>query len=43
MRCDSCHGHAGFFLTAGDVLPEELEANKDVIVDEIPPTMGGGN
>jgi thiosulfate/3-mercaptopyruvate sulfurtransferase len=40
--CDSCHGNAEFFLTADDVLPEELEANKDVIVEE-PPSMGGGN
>jgi hypothetical protein len=41
--CDSCHGNADLFLTADDVLPEELEANKDVIVEEIPPSMGGGN
>jgi hypothetical protein len=30
-------------LTAEDVLPEELEANQDVIVEEPPPPMGGGN
>jgi thiosulfate/3-mercaptopyruvate sulfurtransferase len=41
--CNSCHGNAEFFLTADDVLPEELEANKDVIVEEVPPAMGGGN
>ena len=41
--CDSCHGNAGFFLTSDDVLPEELEANKEVIVEEIPPPMGGSN
>jgi thiosulfate/3-mercaptopyruvate sulfurtransferase len=40
--CNSCHGNLDFFLTADDVLPEELEANKDVIVEEPPPTMGGG-
>jgi hypothetical protein len=34
--CNSCHGNAEFFLTAGDVLPDELEANKDVIVREVP-------
>jgi hypothetical protein len=27
-------------LTAEDVLPEELNANKDVIVEEIPPSFG---
>jgi len=39
--CDACHGNAEFFLTADDVLPEELEANKDVIVEEVP-ELGGG-
>jgi thiosulfate/3-mercaptopyruvate sulfurtransferase len=39
--CDACHGNAEIFLTADDVLPEELEANKDVIVEEPPPPMGG--
>jgi thiosulfate/3-mercaptopyruvate sulfurtransferase len=38
--CDACHGNAEIFLTADDVLPEELEANKDVIVEEIP-SFGG--
>jgi thiosulfate/3-mercaptopyruvate sulfurtransferase len=41
--CDACHGNAELFLTADDVLPEELDANQDVIVDEIPPPLGGGN
>lgn len=41
--CNSCHGNAEFFLTAEDVLPEELEANQGVIVEEVPPAMGGGN
>ena len=40
--CDACHGNSDVFLTAEDVLPEELEANKDVLVEEIPPAMGGG-
>jgi thiosulfate/3-mercaptopyruvate sulfurtransferase len=34
--CGSCHGNAEFFLTADDVAPDELEANKDVIVEELP-------
>jgi hypothetical protein len=41
--CDACHGNAGRFLTADDVLPAELEANKGIIVEEIPPAIGGGN
>jgi thiosulfate/3-mercaptopyruvate sulfurtransferase len=41
--CAACHDNAELFLTADDVLPEELEANQDVIVDEIPPPLGGGN
>jgi hypothetical protein len=41
--CDSCHGNAAFFLTAEDVLPEELEANEGVIVEEVPPAFGMGN
>ncbi len=41
--CDACHGNASLFLTADDVLPEELAANQGVVVDEIPPAMGGGN
>jgi thiosulfate/3-mercaptopyruvate sulfurtransferase len=38
--CDACHGNADVFLTADDVLPEELEANKSVIVEEVP-SFGG--
>ena len=34
--CDACHGNAEIFLTADDVLPDELAANKDVIVSEVP-------
>ncbi|MCL7453239.1 MAG: hypothetical protein M8467_09335 [Anaerolineae bacterium] len=34
--CQSCHGNAEFFLTDGDVLPGELEANEAVIVEELP-------
>jgi len=38
--CDACHGNAGLFLTVDDLLDYEIEANKDVIVEEIP-TLGG--
>jgi thiosulfate/3-mercaptopyruvate sulfurtransferase len=34
--CGSCHGNAEFFLTIEDVASEELEANKDVIVEDLP-------
>jgi hypothetical protein len=34
--CANCHGNAELFLTADDVLPEELEANQAVIVPEVP-------
>jgi hypothetical protein len=40
--CTACHDNPGVFLTAEDVLPEELEANKDVIVQEVP-VLGGGD
>ena len=35
-KCANCHGQTDLFLTADDVPPDELEANKDVIVTEIP-------
>jgi len=35
--CASCHGNAELFLTEDRVAPEELEANRPVIVIEIPP------
>lgn len=38
--CDACHGNAKLFLTADKVKPEELDANKSVIVDKVPPKMG---
>ena len=34
--CDSCHGHAKYFLTEDKIKPEELNANQDVITDFIP-------
>lgn len=34
--CNNCHGNPDIFLTADKVLPEEIEANAGVIVEEIP-------
>jgi len=34
--CDACHGNRDIFLTEDDIRPEEMEANKGVIVKEIP-------
>ncbi len=34
--CNACHGHAELFLTRDDVDPGELEANRSVIVEDIP-------
>jgi hypothetical protein len=34
--CANCHGNAELFLTSDDVLPEELDANQNVIVPEVP-------
>ncbi len=34
--CNSCHGNAALFLTIDKVAPEEVEANRNVIVPEIP-------
>jgi hypothetical protein len=39
--CNACHGNAEYYLTAKDVLPDELEANRGVIVPEIPETVEG--
>lgn len=36
QSCNSCHGNAGVFLTAADVAPEERNANRRVIVEQIP-------
>ena len=41
--CEACHGNADIFLTADDLLPYEVEANKGVIVEEIPPAFGSLN
>jgi hypothetical protein len=38
--CNACHGNAEIFLTADKVKPEELEANRPVIVEIVPPLLG---
>jgi len=34
--CNACHGNAAIFLTADKVNSEEVQANQDVIVDQVP-------
>jgi hypothetical protein len=34
--CNACHGNASVFLTAADIAPDELKANRQVIVEQIP-------
>jgi thiosulfate/3-mercaptopyruvate sulfurtransferase len=34
--CDACHTNPEWFLTPEDVRPEELTANEEVVVDELP-------
>jgi thiosulfate/3-mercaptopyruvate sulfurtransferase len=34
--CNACHGNPNIFLTEDKVKPEEVEANQDVIVPQIP-------
>ena len=34
--CDACHDNKALFLTEDDLRPEEIDANQDVIVPEIP-------
>lgn len=38
--CDSCHGNADLFLSEKDLRPYEVEANRDVIPQQLPPKMG---
>jgi len=37
--CNGCHGNAEIFLSAADLRPYEVEANKSVIPEQIPPAM----
>jgi hypothetical protein len=39
--CDSCHGNDDIFLTIDKVAPEEVEANRDVMVEGAPPMPDG--
>lgn len=32
--CNNCHGNSEIFLTKDDLLPYEIEANQDVVVDQ---------
>ena len=34
--CNSCHGNENLFLTADKVKPEELDANRNVIIETVP-------
>lgn len=38
-RCNACHGNAQLFLTVDDLAPDEWQANRDVIVEAIPPAV----
>lgn len=37
--CNNCHGNADLFLTADKLSPEEIEANRDVLVEGPPPPI----
>jgi nitrate/TMAO reductase-like tetraheme cytochrome c subunit len=41
QSCESCHDNPALFLMAGDVDPQERQANAAVIVDEVPPSSWG--
>jgi thiosulfate/3-mercaptopyruvate sulfurtransferase len=34
--CNACHGNPAIFLTADKVKPEEVQANQEMIVDQVP-------
>jgi len=34
--CNACHGNPDLFLTADKIAPDEIEANRSVIIDNIP-------
>ena len=38
--CTNCHGNPDIFLTLDKVKPEEVNANLNVIVEEIPAPVG---
>jgi thiosulfate/3-mercaptopyruvate sulfurtransferase len=37
--CNNCHGQSALFLLASDVHPDELAANSEVVVEEVPPAQ----
>jgi thiosulfate/3-mercaptopyruvate sulfurtransferase len=41
QSCNACHGNPDLFLTADKLKPEELEANRNVIVENVPPAIPG--
>jgi thiosulfate/3-mercaptopyruvate sulfurtransferase len=41
--CNACHGNAALFLTADKVSADELQANRDVIIQSIPPMITSGS
>jgi hypothetical protein len=41
--CNGCHGNPQWFLTADKVTPQELKANQDVIVDQLPPLISSSD
>ncbi|MDI6814752.1 MAG: hypothetical protein QMC90_01515, partial [Dehalococcoidales bacterium] len=36
QSCNSCHGQKELFLTEENLIPDDSEANKEVIVPQIP-------
>ena len=40
QTCDSCHGNADIFLSEDDLRPYEIEANRGVIPQQLPPKTG---
>jgi len=41
--CNGCHQNPDLFLTADKVAPDELKANQDVIVENLPPLINSGD
>ena len=41
--CNTCHGNPALFLTADKIAEDELKANKNVLVDSLPPLISSGD
>lgn len=41
--CNACHGNSDLFLTEDKVAPQELDANRKVILETIPPPITSAN